>query len=101
MSTDELLAEALRLPRPERARVVEELLTTGSLGQRAERSHSMHCFESSEHLISAPPSRSDARRSIETLDHYRASNNINANPARDADRGTSRVLSSRIPLPRL
>lgn len=26
MSTDELLAEALRLPRPERARVAEELL---------------------------------------------------------------------------
>jgi putative addiction module component (TIGR02574 family) len=28
MSTDELLAEALRLPRPERARVAEELLSS-------------------------------------------------------------------------
>lgn len=28
MSTDELLAEALRLPRPERARVVERLLAS-------------------------------------------------------------------------
>ena len=28
MSTDELVAEALRLPRPERARVAEELLSS-------------------------------------------------------------------------
>jgi hypothetical protein len=28
MSTDELLAEALRLPRPERAQVAEELLSS-------------------------------------------------------------------------